>query len=163
MIPEHEDQIQLSEAGLKRREQMLHELLDDLKTVQRRRRIRRNATLTGAPLIVIGTALAIWLMIGGKSALAPPHDSPLVQNDLIEPGTNHVAPPLPKNPRVNVEFVQTDSRIVERYRAAGQPKVVMLDDASLLDALAQINRPAGLIRSQGRAWLTADVTDHRGG
>ncbi len=38
-------------------------------------------------------------------------------------------------------------------------RVRTIGDEELLALLAEIGRPAGLIRSEGRVWLTSDVTD----
>jgi hypothetical protein len=35
----------------------------------------------------------------------------------------------------------------------------MLDDEALLEELAAIGRPTGLVRAEGRAWLTANVAN----
>ena len=167
MIPEHDDNVQLSEAGAARRDQMLHDLIGEMKVVRRQRRLRRNVAIASVPMIVIGVGLMVWL-IGGGNSKRPTNDQPsqIVVNDGSQnDGSRDLPAPQPAQAHRSmvVEFVKTDSQIAERYRAAALPRVVMLDDAALLDALVQLDRPAGLIRSEGRTWLTADVTDHRGG
>lgn len=166
MIPEHDEPIHLSQSGIERREQMLNELLGEMKSVHRRRRIRRHVTVASLALIVFAATTAVWLSIDQRSrVVAPsPHDSPIAgnrsTNDNADEGTSpSVSPPS----SMIVELVQTEPHIVDRYRVVAKPHVEILDDASLLRELAQLNRPAGLIRSEGRTWLTADVTDHFGG
>ena len=54
------------------------------------------------------------------------------------PATSPAPPPTAQAPRITVRVI---------------------DDEELLRVLAEIGRPAGLVRSEGRVWLTADVTD----
>jgi hypothetical protein len=61
---------------------------------------------------------------------------------------------------VVIATVRTDPTIVQRYRAQpAESQVIRLTDQSLLDTLASIHRPAGLIYRDDRVVLSAPVTD----
>ncbi len=49
--------------------------------------------------------------------------------------------------------------LVESSRPADRVLVRQIDDSELLRMLAEIGRPAGLVRSESRVWLTNAVTD----
>ena len=42
---------------------------------------------------------------------------------------------------------------------AGPIRIRVIGDEELLTLLAEVGRPAGLVRSEGHTWLTSDVTD----
>ena len=163
MTSEHETQTELSEIGRTRREQMLHVLLGEMTAVHRRRRVRRNVAIGAIPLLVVVASLGIWLMNTEGPSATSPRQSPVVQDDSKQGTQDKDRLASSVQPSMSVEYVKTDAQIVERYRVTDQAKVIYLDDSGLLSALAQMNRPAGLIRSEGRTWLTAEVTDHQGG
>jgi len=159
-IQNHEPFNQLSAAGLQRRDEMMHELIADMRRLHRRRRIQRQVMIGGmAPIIAM---IAIGLLWRGLSQHEP--DAPRMTANKSNASS---APPLPSDDNSNaapapstiVVRVQTDPTIVERWRAAPTSSAVIIDDQALLDTLAALDRPAGLIRSQGRLWLTRPVTD----
>lgn len=171
MIPERDNDLRLSELGAVRRDAMLAELLAEMNAMHRRRRQRRTAALIAAPVVAVSAAVIFWLANsagtgpqrsgrGSELVADAPQRQPSIEPER-QPGA--AASEHEKTSMVGVEYVKTEIGIADRYRAVSAPNVERLDDAALLDTLARLNRPAGLIRSQGRVWLTADVTDQRGG
>jgi hypothetical protein len=68
-------------------------------------------------------------------------------------------PPDAPAARSIIEVVNTDPAILDRYRPAATARAEILDHDGLLAALAELNRPAGLIITGGRARLTTSVAD----
>ncbi|MHC4080443.1 MAG: hypothetical protein ACYS15_08975 [Planctomycetota bacterium] len=118
-----------------RRETMLEELIVAMRRHHRRRRRLRATAAWGLLLAVAG---GTWIVRAQQVAQPPPlADS---GHDLRQP--EHPAPKV-----VNVSG---------DYRT-GLVKVI--DDDELVLRLAEIDRPAGLIRTEGRVWLTSAVAD----
>lgn len=170
----------LSRAGEMRREAMLDDLLDVMARTQRARRTRRRTIAATATICV--SVLAVWVVGPFSGVDSNERVSPIADNGLgrdptttkFAPaphaiGTNlagdpghlqrRVAPPAPVNRAVVIRTVRTDPSIVERYRATSVDRAVRLDDEALIDTLASIHRPAGLIRFGDRVALSAPVTD----
>jgi hypothetical protein len=148
--------IELSPEGRARREAMRRELSALMRRRQRRReRIRRGAAAA--------TMLALTGAIGWLAMSAPVDRTPRVATRLDRSTTAGRGAPdssPPERAAVEIEIVRTDSSIVQRLGVPARlPSVKMLDDDELLHALAQIDRPAGLIRFAGEVRLTAAVTD----
>jgi hypothetical protein len=120
---------------------MLIELGDTMRGLHRTRRTRRSA-------VAIASSFAVLVVL---SIIARPiqtsRDPELAAR--VDPGDM---------PAARITIVHTDRTVLSRYAAAPPSRVRLLDDEALLDDLAAIGRPAGLIRSGGRAWLTANVT-----
>jgi hypothetical protein len=153
MTDEFTDQV--SAGGAERRKRMLPELMQQMKQVHRARRVRRRAVAVTVPVLVVVLSAVAWQVVSRPSAHQP-HESAANSNPFkLHDISQHQAP----GPTVSIVRVQTNPGIVERYRAASVPRAIVLDDDALLVALADLNRPAGLIRSEGRVWLTADVID----
>ena len=123
----------LSPAGRARREIMLEELTGELHRVRRRRRRVRRAVFT-APLVV--------LVIACLSLL-----------DLRLENTR----PVILVQSVQIEDVPSPIRIV--WEEGGTGRIQVIDDEGLVDILNEIDRPAGVIRFEGRTWITRAVTD----
>ncbi|MCH8822631.1 MAG: hypothetical protein IH984_03895 [Planctomycetes bacterium] len=62
------------------------------------------------------------------------------------------------NPQPNRIVIEHPLKI-EAPPTAKMTLVKNINDDELIALLAQINRPAGIVRSQGRIWLTNAVTD----
>jgi len=139
-----QDRSSLSDAGRVRREAMLGEIVAQMQRLHRRRRVRRTAA---------ASACMVVLLIG-LSLLAMPARGPAPDSRMV------VEKPEPA-PGVSIEIVRTDPSVLQRFAARPTSRTVLLDDEALLDELAAMDRPAGLIRSGGRVWLTADVVDAR--
>ncbi len=143
---------ELSEQGRARRDAMLAELQSRVVRTARVRRVR-SGVLAAAALGLIAS-LAVLLT---PNRVAPPV-SPVA--DLTEPPTipGEAAPNSP----ATILVLRTDPGVLGRYGAPPNSlavRVVRIGDDELLAELAAMGRPAGIIRSQGRTWLTAAVTD----
>ena len=113
------------------REAMLEELLVAMAHLHRRRRRRRR---------VAGAALALLLAVGGVWVAGPLRGGH--EPFAIGHGGDHEEAP------------RTDLRDWERTGLIRQ-----IDDAELIEILAEIDRPAGLIRTGSSIRLTEPVTD----
>jgi hypothetical protein len=117
-----------------RRETMLDELIVAMRHHHRRRRQVRTAALWCLLLAVAG---GTWIVRARQVGRPPGFDN------------THAHLPL-ESPAPRVE------RVSGGYRT-GLVKVI--DDDELVLRLAEIDRPAGLIRTEGRVWLTTAVAD----
>ena len=135
-------QARLSPAGEQRREAMLEELTATMRIVHHRRRRRRQLMLAAVVFIAAG--------VSAKVALPPSPGAPRPDGGqlLVE---NNQAP--------RTIIFRTEPGIIERYRAKPASRVRILDDDDLVAQLAALGRPAGLVRQEGRVWLTGAVTD----
>jgi hypothetical protein len=142
------DQSHLSASGRQRRARMLEELTTTMRCVHRDRRLRRRAA---AGTFMIATLVAL-------SMLSMPERASVGERlDMV------LTPPQPTpgSSEPSVRIVRTDPSILDRYVSRPSSSAIIVDDEGLLETLAAINRPAGLIRSEGRVWLTANVVDPR--
>ena len=129
---------QLTPDGEARREAMLGELVGAMQRVHHRRRVRRRAAGASAVLAIVA---GIAWVIGSQSPVSDRSQLEIVQRQPQQqapdaPGTK---PPIQPAQRTGV--------------------VRMVDDDELVTLLAQIDRPAGIVRSEGEIWLTNAVTD----
>jgi len=144
----------LSLAGLKRRDAMRGELLGAFAAVARARIVRRRAALgAGAALVAVG---AVW----AGARLVIPIATPAT------PGSGFLAVSLvetietPANSNaIDFAYVSAESSHLVAYVPPGASLVQIIDDSELVEALAQMNRPAGLIEIGYTVRLTRDVTD----
>ncbi|HVZ93523.1 MAG TPA: hypothetical protein VG797_03335 [Phycisphaerales bacterium] len=151
----------LSAEGRRRREAMLGELVGELSRTRRRRVVR--AQLTAGALAIVLVGLAFMTVSRGPVKIATV--TPLIET---APGTVAQATTI-----AGTRFVKTDPTVVERWAVKGgfemakyetrrheaEPIVRFIGDEELLDTLAAMGRPAGIVRMEGRVWLTAAVTD----
>ena len=144
----------LSPTGLARREAMLDELVEVVKRTRRTRRMRRRMLATGGCAALI--LMVIWLGVPGAFVRT---DAPQFAEDSHSRPTG-AAPDVPAKRRASVTVViKTDPTVVERCRARPTGRIVQMDDRMLLETLAAIDRPAGLIRFGDQIRLSAAVTD----
>lgn len=122
---------QLRHQRTDRRETMLQELIVAMRRHHRR---RRRVRVTAAWCLLLAIAGGTWIV----RAQQPRFDN------------THADLPQVKAPAPRVERVSGDYR-------TGLVKVI--DDDELVLRLAEIDRPAGLIRTEGRVWLTSAVAD----
>ncbi len=147
----------LSAAGEKRRDAMLGELVQVVDRTHRNRQTRRALVAAASGVALIGIAVNLIPVPPGdagtsdRMVLTMPSPSP----DL--PPT--VTPPAATTPACITQRVQTDPAILDRYRAAPLRLIKRIDDRTLLETLASINRPAGIIRYGDRVALTHPVDD----
>ncbi len=144
----------LSQAGQARREAMLDELVAVVSQTHRARRLRRH--VLGSGVVVCLVLLLMRLGLPGAGGL---DDGRLLVNRT--PDERRVVTPTeaPRRSGCVTVLVQTDPTVVDRYRARTTGLAVRMDDRMLLNALASINRPTGLIRFGDSLRLTAPVTD----
>lgn len=167
-----EDQPQeLSPQGLERREAMLGELLQEVDRTRAARRMRKRVSLVACALAV--AFLAVHFTV--RPALGPFEDEGLMVESVAD-DPNQAWPieadvePKPAS-RVTIRIdrsrhpervvvVKTDPSIVKRYAFdAPARRIQRLDDRALLETLALIGRPSGLIYIDGHARLSRPVTD----
>jgi hypothetical protein len=135
-----QDRSSLSETGRARREAMLGELVGQMQRLHHRRRVQRTAS---------ASACMVVLLIG-LSLLAMPARRPATHLPRVAQTPKPAAD-------ASIEIIRTDPSILERFAARPTSRAILLDDEALLDELVAMGRPAGLIRSGDRVWLTADV------
>ena len=145
----------LSPAGQARRDAMLDELTEVVTETRRTRKRRRRALAAGG-----GTAVALFLLVlltlpagldhSGEARLVrnPGPAAPVEQTTQ----TDH-------QPACAIAMVQTDPDILPRHVAEPRHIVIVMDDRALLDTLAAMGRPTGLIRFGQQVQLSAPVTD----
>lgn len=165
----------LSEMGEARRGAMLGELIQEMERVQGRRRAVRQVVGSGIALGVIALVVT-----GAVFALrvAPRQARPPVAQGSAP--VEVVAGQAGERARMVIEVVRTRADAGSAWRVGGAESggvsgvrvevvggversalahVVFLGDRELVAELARIERPAGLIRLEGRVILTAAVTD----
>lgn len=142
----------LSPLGAARREQMLGELKVEMRRMHAARRTRKVLALN---------AVALAGIIGAFAVFSQPR-SPTPST--VTPGVARFDPqgeqPTFAAPAFVITRESTPSDLMDKY-AVRTPATTAesLSDAELLAALASIDRPAGLVRTGDRVWLTRDVAD----
>ncbi len=129
---------QLTPTGEARREQMLDELLGTMQQIHRRRRVRRR--LVGVAAMLLLFAGVVWGVASQLSFVD--RAKPLIVEDQ----------PLEELPDLSAP-----EPLIRPFARTGLVRVV--SDDELVTLLAQIDRPAGIVRSEGEIWLTNAVTD----
>jgi hypothetical protein len=161
----------LSRDGAERREAMLGELLHEVDRVRSARHTRRRAALAVCAIAVV----LVTVRIGVHSTLRPVHNGEVIvesgsgdsmqrlpiEVDFGNSPTSRVAVRIERSRRPErVAIVGTDPLIVERYAFDEPARLIeWLEDRALLETLAQIGRPSGLININGRVRLSRPVSD----
>jgi len=138
-----EGPVALSARGTARRAE-LREMLTT--AVVRRRRRRHTVRATALAAVLIAAVAVLW--------------SPDVS---VQPAPG--GPVVARGPAyVHVQIVQNDPDIVQRFatRTRPLPADLWLDDDGLIQRLAEIGRPAGLLRTADRVIVAGDVVDEIG-
>ena len=120
---------QLTPEGVARREAMLDELVGAMQRVHHGRRVRRRVA---SALVALTIFAGIAWVIGSQLSVG----------DRAQPDIFVERPPQ------QVLDAPPTERLIQ-----------MMDDDELVALLAQIDRPAGIVRSEGKIWLTNAVTD----
>ena len=120
---------QLTPDGEARREAMLDELVGTMQRVHHGRRVRRRV---GSTLAVLTIFAGIAWVIGLQLSAGDRGGPEIV-----------IRQPLQQLPEL----------------IAPEPRIRMVNDAELVALLVQLDRPAGIVRSEGKTWLTNAVTD----
>ncbi len=139
---EHNEQ-PLTQAGRARRDAMLDELIPKMRCIHQARSARRTVIAS------IGAATVILCL----SVLNPPRHYQIAKS-IVPDGRLYSA----QTDEI-VQIVRSNPAVMERFVVDAPSQVEFIDDVSLLETLAAIDRPSGLVRSGGRSWLTANVTD----
>lgn len=129
---------QLTPTGEARREQMLDELLGTMQQIHHGRRVRRRAA--GALAVLAIFAGVAWVI-----------GSQLTVGDRVVPQI------VVDRPQQQVPDAPTTEPLIRLAQRTGVIRTV--DDDELVALLAQLDRPAGIVRSEGEIWLTNAVTD----
>ena len=129
---------QLTPTGEARREQMLDELLGTMQQIHYRRRARGHLVGVAAMLLVF--AGVAWVVASQLSFV-----------DRAKPWI------VENQPSAEVPELPAPEPLIRSFARTGLVRVVSDDELVIL--LAQIDRPAGLVHSEGETWLTDAVTD----
>ena len=116
-----------------RRDAMLGDLVVTMERLHRRRRIRRRLVTSAAVLAL--AAGSTWLIASQRTTPVMPDEHRV----LTPPGST-----VP---------------IIRRVGLHRTGRIHSIDDDELITRLAEIDRPTGLVRSEGRVWLTESVVD----
>ncbi len=117
----------LSPDGEARKDEMLSQLVGQMKHIHNARRVRRRIVYTFS--LVIVCAITVWV----------------VSLQYLNP-----------QPTIFAERSTGKGTNIEQPKA---PSIKAINDDELIALLAEINRPTGIVRSEGRIWLTNPVTD----
>ena len=157
MNPDDEEMIALSSVGESRRDQMLTELTHAMRGVHRRRRnVRRIALASTVPIVAILAWLG-WNVMQPTATNAPQYvqNSPLPIEQPPSPPPSIAAD---TQRLATIDVVSTNAAVASQFIITTKANAT-LSDEELLATLASMNKPTGLIRSNGRVWLTDDVVD----
>ncbi len=155
----------LSDRARQHRDALLPILRDEVVRSARRRAHRRiGAAVAAAALLLAATTLML------RTAPAPhtPPTGPIAQGpgdttSPTPPGAVVDAPPPPIEPprrstlAPSITLVSTDHAALDSItvRAPLQREGLILTDDQLLDLLTELGRPGGIIRTEGKAWVTS--------
>lgn len=143
----------LSPEGESRRDAILREVSAQLPVIAARRRRRKRAAVGGGALALVLAVSAAVVMVSNLR-LAPPIAPPVVE-----------APTESADPLIDFAVVLTsdeiDPSLYVRTDLDAINSMVISDD-ELLRELAQMGRPAGLIKMNGEVRLSRDVVDELG-
>ncbi len=138
---------------MKTREALLGALLCELERTRRRRVIGRRIGAGAAIAAMVALAAGIAFMGVTARGPAPRTPTSLAQTVTTDPGVLA---------RFSVSTADAPAiAMIVRTEEVSLANIEMLDDQQLCAVLASIGRPAGIVRSQGRVWLTQNVTDPR--
>ena len=130
---------QLTPDGEARREAMLDELVDAMQRVHHGRRVRRRV---GSTFVVLGVSAVVAWTVGSQLTGLTSEPRELVREDQPEPVRDDTP---------------ADRSIWRDVHRTGLVRTV--GDDELVTLLAQLDRPTGIVRSEGEIWLTNAVTD----
>jgi hypothetical protein len=139
--------------GCARRDAMRRELMLYITRRRRRRAALRRGSI--AALLVVAAALVSLF----------PRPGPNERPAATAPGANMIVAGTPglsaSLAHVRFEVVRDDSAILKRYETAPSPipAAAFVSDDELLKLLASANRPAGLVRLEGRVFLADTEID----
>ena len=146
----------LSSAAQARREAILTLAIEAMTSHRRRLRRRRRITAGGAGVLALLCAALIAVRLAN-----PSHRSASAPQKIagIEAPADHPDPTTDIAHDSNFRIVRTDSSATDRYIVRTPKPIEHLSDDELVQLLAVINRPAGVIHVDGRVQLTARIVD----
>lgn len=156
----NDDKPFISDAAARYAETLLPALQSDLaRGVRRRSAMRRAAGSCAAVALLAGVLVAAMYSARGPAPLStatPVVDgaSPVSPTPRIEIVRSLDAPSIERITGTVSSGAITISRVTEVDYAS-----ILVTDRELLELLNEIGRPTGLVRANGRVWLTAAVTD----
>jgi len=148
----------LSLAGLQRRDAMRGELLGAFAAMTRARVVRRRAALgAGVALVAVG---AVWA--GARLAIPSATPATPASGFLAFSLVETIETPA-NTDAIDFAYVSAERSHHVAYVPSGFSLVQIINDSELVETLAQMNRPAGLIGIGSTVRLTRDVADDAGG
>lgn len=133
------------------------ELILAMRDHHQRRRSRRRVLATA--ILIFSTGILAFLMFGRSSTTPTPPVSRDIGGDSPLPAIPQTSTEIKELRHSIITIVRTDPNILERYALPPTSKIETISDEILLNSLASLGRPTGLIRYDGRVRLTKDVTD----
>jgi len=130
---------QIAPSDTNRQQTMRHELISYMSRHHRRQRWSRS--LLGL-LFLIGTASVSYFILTTPDA----HEFQSPQNSTAVVDTEDTSL---SQTTYSIQFVKTGSASLDHYRSTPPATIRWLDDEALLDTLAAIDRPTGLIKRGG--------------
>ncbi len=151
----------ISPIAAQRADAMLPALQAELARGVQRKKARTRAASACAIVLLLGGAIITATLTARRS---PPVPTPV---SIVE------SSPAPVNTTPIIEIVRSlDAPSIEIIHDSprdailaiyASPSVdlasILVTDRELLDLLNEIGRPSGLVRANGKVWLTAAVTD----
>ncbi|GEM_PF-2104401 len=149
-------EVNLSLAGQKRRAAMRGEMIDAFVALHRTRRMQRR---------VAGSLVALALMVGSAWV-----GGRLAGRPGSTPGTSGSSTALlvetidtaASGRAIEFAYVTASDTSLVTYVDGSSSAVQTIDNATLIETLAEMNRPAGLIEMGGTVRLTRNVVDGDG-
>lgn len=133
------------------------DLIVAMRDHHQRRRSRRRVLATA--ILVFSTGILAFLMFGRSSTIPTPPVARDIGSDSPLPAIPQTSTEITEPRHSIITIVRTDPNILERYALPPTSKIETISDEILLNSLASLGRPTGLIRYDGRVRLTNDVTD----
>jgi hypothetical protein len=131
---------------------MLSDLTGEMRRAHAARRTRRILAVNTALLACL---VGVVMLVNRPSQPSSPSGREIARTSAPPRET-----PAPVHPPTRIEIVTTPAHLLDKYAAATlAPHVQTITDDELLTTLASLDRPAGIVRSGGRTWLTRSVAD----
>lgn len=151
----------LSETGRARRDEILRlasaTMVSHQRSARRRRQFIAGGTLAAVVMFIGVFAATTTPGEGDKMAAAGGAAAPAVTIEATVNASDRAA--RSTRAAVSVRLVQTEPAAVARFVMRSPAAVDRLSDEALVQLLASIDRPAGLINMDGQTRLTRNVTD----
>lgn len=149
-------EVGLSPVDRERRAAMRGEMIDAFVALHRSRRIHRRVAgaVAGFTLMAGSAWVGAWLTGRPVVSPAPSLTDAVPLIETIETAATGNA--------IEFAFVTDSDASLVRYVDGSSSMVQTIDNATLIETLAEMNRPAGLIEMGGTVRLTRNVVDDDG-